>query len=236
VAHALHPFDQEKGTQVKLTLKEIVSRSATLSALPVVIALLLSGAISFSYNRFLKNNRDAVDHTFQVMSGIDSALLRLQDAETGQRGFIITGDEAYLAPFKSAEQELSEILVDLGRMVSDNADQQAKLANLQQLADGKLSELQETILTRKEEGLERARLKVVSSTGKETMDRIRSVAVAMRTTEHRLLEARLSSARWAEQIMVLVAVICVVLSLAGRLLAVLIKARMRESVPEERSG
>jgi len=41
------------------------------------------------------------------------------------------------------------------------------------------------------------------------MDRIRSVAAAMRTTEHRLLEARLSNARWAEQLMVLVAVICV---------------------------
>jgi CHASE3 domain sensor protein len=121
-------------------------------------------------------------------------------------------------------------------MVSDNADQQAKLANLQQLADGKLSELQETIQTRKQEGLEPTRLKVISSTGKETMDRIRSVAVAMRTTERRLLEARLSSARWAEQIMALVAVISVVLSLVGRLLAVLIKARMRESVPEQRSG
>jgi CHASE3 domain sensor protein len=221
---------------MKLMLKAILSRSAILSVLPVVIALLLSAVISFSYNRLLKNNRDAVDHTFEVMSGIDTALLRLQDAETGQRGFIITGDEAYLAPFKSAEQELSEVLADLGRMVSDNGDQQARLANLRQLAVGKLNELQETIVTRKEEGLEPARFKVISSTGKETMDRIRLIAATMRTTEHRLFEARLSSARWAEQIMVLVAVICVVLSLAGRILTVLVKARMRGSVQQKRSA
>jgi methyl-accepting chemotaxis protein len=213
---------------MKPVLKIFLSRNALLGALPVVVALLLSGFISFSYNLLLKNYRDAVDHTFQVMSGIDNVLLRLQDAETGQRGFIITGDEAYLAPFKSAEQELSDALAGLGRMVSDNADQQIEIANLQQLADGKLSELQETIVTRRNEGLEPARLKVISSTGKETMDRIRSVAGAMRTTEQRLLEARLSSARWAEQLMVLVAVICVALSLAARLIAILIQARTRD--------
>jgi methyl-accepting chemotaxis protein len=213
---------------MKPVLKIFLSRNALLGALPVVVALLLSGFISFSYNLLLKNYRDAVDHTFQVMSGIDNVLLRLQDAETGQRGFIITGDEAYLAPFKSAEQELSDALAGLGRMVSDNADQQIEIANLQQLADGKLSELQETIMTRRNEGLDPARLKVISSTGKETMDRIRSVAGAMRTTEHRLLEARLSSARWAEQSMVLVAVICVALSLAARIIAILIQARTKD--------
>ena len=179
---------------MKSILKAMLSRSALLGALPVVIALVLSGVISFSYNRLLKDYRDAVDHTFQVMSAIDNAVLRLQDAETGQRGFIIAGDEAYLAPFKSAEQELSRVLADLARLVSDNGGQQAQFANLRQLADGKLNELQETIATRMAAGLEPARLKVISSTGKETMDRIRSVASVMRTTEHGLLESRLSSA------------------------------------------
>jgi len=145
-------LDTERETEMKLALKVLLSRKALLGALPVVVALLLSGVISFSYNLLLKNYRDAVDHTFQVMSGIDNVLLRLQDAETGQRGFIITGDDAYLAPFKSAEQELSEALAGLGRLVSDNADQQIEIANLQQLADGKLSELQQTIMTRRNEG------------------------------------------------------------------------------------
>src|SRR6266478_2438738 len=148
---------------MKPVFKIFLTRNALLGALPVVVALLLSGFISFSYNLLLKNYRDAVDHTFQVMSGIDNVLLRLQDAETGQRGFIITGDEAYLAPFKSAELELSEVLAGLDRLVSDNADQQIEIANLQQLADGKLNELKETIMTRRKEGLEPARLKVISS-------------------------------------------------------------------------
>ena len=140
-------YAQEERT--KIMLKALISRSALVAALPVVMALLLSGVISFSYNRLLKDYRDAVDHTFEVISTIDNTLLRLQDTETGQRGFIITGDESYLAPFKSAERDLSEVLADLGRLISDNADQQAQIANLQQLAEGKLSELHETIAIRR---------------------------------------------------------------------------------------
>jgi CHASE3 domain sensor protein len=87
--------------RMKIMLKALMSRSALAGALPVAMALLLSGVISFSYNTLLKDYRDAVDHTFEVISTIDNALLRLNDAETGQRGFIITGDESYLAPFEA---------------------------------------------------------------------------------------------------------------------------------------
>jgi len=212
---------------MKSTLSAMLTRSALIGALPVVIALMLSGVISFSYNRLLKDYRDDVDHTFQVMSAIDSALLQLQDAETGQRGFIITGDESYLAPFEAGRNKLVEVLSHLSGLVSDNAEQQARIENLQNLADGKLGELQDTIITRKQEGLEPARRKVIGSAGKETMDRIRSVAADMRTAETNLFEARLASARFAEQMMILVAIVCVALSLAGRFGAFLIQERQR---------
>jgi CHASE3 domain sensor protein len=60
------------------------------------------------------------------------------------------------------------------------------------------------------------------------MDRIRSVAAEMRTAEGILLDSRLSSARFAERMMIVVAVICVALSLAGRMLAFLIRVRMQD--------
>jgi methyl-accepting chemotaxis protein len=140
---------------MKSTLKAMLSRPALIGALPVVIALIFSGVISFSYNRLLKNYRDDVDHTFQVMSAIDNALLQLQDAETGQRGFIITGDESYLAPFETGRTKLFEVLSRLSELASDNTDQQARIESLQRLAEGKLNELEDTIITRKREGLER---------------------------------------------------------------------------------
>jgi CHASE3 domain sensor protein len=214
--------------KMKSTLKSMLSRPALIGALPVVIALMLSGVISFNYNRLLKDYRDDVDHTFQVMSAIDNALLQLRDAETGQRGFIITGDESYLAPFQAGRDKLDEVLSHLRGLVSDNADQQ-RIESLQHLADGKLRELQDTIGPRKQEGLEPARRKVIASTGKETMDRIRSVAADMRTAETGLFKARLASARFAEQMMILAAVVCVALSLAGRFAAFLLKSRAENS-------
>src|SRR6202162_5628141 len=129
---------------MKSRLRAMLSRSALIGALPVVIALMLSGIISFSYNRLLNDYRDDVDHTFQVMSAIDNALLQLQDAETGQRGFIITGDESYLAPFEAGRTKLSEFLERLSGLASDNAGQQARIEGLRRLADDKLNELEDT--------------------------------------------------------------------------------------------
>lgn len=206
-------------------LKAMFTRSALLGALPVVVALMLSGVISFSYNRLLRDYRSSVEHTFQAMAAIDNVLLSLQDAETGQRGFIITGDDAYLAPFQTGAGLVSRALADLDRLVSDNTAQQSRVDSVRRLADAKLAELEDTIATRKAGGFEAARGKVAGNAGKETMDRIRDFAATMRDAETRLLESRVADARFAERMMILVAALCVALSLAGRLAAFLISKR-----------
>jgi CHASE3 domain sensor protein len=115
----------------------------------------------------------------------------------------------------------------LGTLVADNAGQKARTAQLRDLADAKFTELNETIDTRKTAGLEAARIKVLDSTGKQTMDKIRELAADMRSAENELLEARLASARLAERLMIFVAVICVALSLLGRLVAFLVSSRLQ---------
>lgn len=207
----------------------LLTRSALASAIPVVVALLLSGAISFSYNRLLKEYRDAVDHTFMVLSAIDTALLRLQDAETGQRGFIITGNDSYLAPFQAGQSDIPKVLTDLGDLVADNPTHQPQIATLRQLTETKLRELQDTIAIRRADGFEPARAMIVGNSGKETMDRIREVAAQMRATERQLFDLRVASARRAERLMIGVAVICVALSLFGRMLAAMMRSRIEPS-------
>jgi methyl-accepting chemotaxis protein len=121
------------------------SRAKLIGAAPIVAAMILSGVVSFGYNYLLKESAKAVDHTFLVLSKIDATLLRLQDAETGQRGFIITGEDAYLAPFFEAEGQIVSELSDLDGLVSDNSEQQSRLHNLRQFADAKFDELKQTI-------------------------------------------------------------------------------------------
>jgi CHASE3 domain sensor protein len=55
--------------------------------------MLCGGYLSYRYNILLRENRDLVVHTYQVINAINGLLIRLEDAETGQRGYIITGDE-----------------------------------------------------------------------------------------------------------------------------------------------
>jgi methyl-accepting chemotaxis protein len=202
------------------------AREKLIGAIPIVAAMILSGAVSFGYNRLLKESGNAVDHTFLVLSKIDATLLRLQDAETGQRGFIITGDNAYLAPFVAAEDQILEGLSDLAGLISDNAEQKARIATLRNLADSKFEELKQTIEARRSDGFEAARLLIVRSSGKEMMDRMRSITGEMREKEHDLLDARLRHLHWAEGLMIVVAAIGVVLSLGGRFIASLVRGRM----------
>jgi methyl-accepting chemotaxis protein len=204
-----------------------LSRARLLGATPVVAVMILSGAVSFGYNHMLRGSAKAVDHTFLVLSKIDATLLRLQDAETGQRGFIITGTDDYLAPFVAAEDQAFRELSDLDGLISDNAEQKSRIATLRKLVDAKFEELRQTIEARRRDGFKTARLSVVGSSGKELMDRMRSITGEMREKEHGLLEARLARLHWAEGLMLFVAAIGIAVPLGGRLLASLLRDRMK---------
>lgn len=123
-----------------------------------------------------------------MLSKIDATLLRLQDAETGQRGFIITGEDAYLAPLFAAEDQIVRELSELDGLISDNAEQKARIATLQGSASAKFNELNVAIETRRAEGFESAKRFVLRSSGKDMMDRIRSITGEMREKERGLLD------------------------------------------------
>jgi methyl-accepting chemotaxis protein len=213
-------------TRNLISIPSRFSRATLISSIPVAGAIVLSGFVSYGYNFLLKESGGAVDHTFLVLSKIDSTLLRLQDAETGQRGFIITGDSDYLAPFIAAEEQIFKEISDLEKLVSDNAEQKSRTLGLQQLANAKFNELKETIEVRRRDGIEAARLSVIRSSGKEVMDRMRSITGEMRDKERALLETRLTALHWAEGLILLVAAIGFVLSLGGRFVASLVRGRI----------
>lgn len=212
-----------------------ISKSAIVTAAPIVVALVLSGLISFSYNWKLKTYRDAADHTFRTIAGIDGLLLKLQDAETGQRGFIITGSADYLAPFEVGRRDLEDTMARLRSLMADNSAQTARLERLDILAKEKLAELSETIAIRDKDGFEPARDRVAANVGKRTMDEIRTVNGEIRRAEELLLEERVGNAKFAERMMIVVAVICVLLSILGRLLTRLLRGRAITAI-DPRSG
>ena len=71
------------------------------------IVLLTIGLIGYlSTQRLIENDR-RVSHTHQVRRDLSELLSELKDAETGQRGFLITGIESFLTPYNGAVEQIS---------------------------------------------------------------------------------------------------------------------------------
>jgi methyl-accepting chemotaxis protein len=155
-------------------------------------ALTVIGWISYRSTTGLIETAGLVDHSHQVLENLDQLLSTLKDAETGQRGYIITGEDSYLDPYNAAIGESDQILNKVKELTSDNPKQQSKLDTLEPLIKDKFAELQETIDLRKDpaKGFEAARQVVMTDKGKEAMDNIRKVIGEMEDEEHGLLKQR----------------------------------------------
>ncbi len=128
--------------------------------------------------------------SFEVRGVLADTAARLVDAETGQRGFLLTGDETYLEPYRGAIRNVDHLIADLRNFTADNPNQQRHILELGPLIEKKLAELQRTIDLRKKEGLAAANAVVLTGEGKQWMDQIRGVLGHMQEEENRIRELR----------------------------------------------
>jgi PAS domain S-box-containing protein len=136
-----------------------------------------------------------VTHTYQVMNSAESLRSLLEGAETGERGFLLTGEERYLEPYHSAVAALPHGLKELKDLTSDNPLQQARCNELIQLTDERLSLLKQGIELRRASGADAALAIVRSGRGGQVMDKLRSTLDAVIHEEHSLLLVRTAQAR-----------------------------------------
>ena len=155
-----------------------------------LVAMIVVGAVSYDSTTKLIESAEWVRHTHEVLNGLDEVLSAFKDAETGQRGYIITGEARYLEPYEGARDAVDQKLKRLRELTSDNPNQQQRLTALEPLVSSKFTELQETIDIRKQEGFGPAEKVVVTDKGKNAMDSIRKVVGAMVEEETALLGKR----------------------------------------------
>ncbi|PWB90753.1 histidine kinase [Methylocystis sp. MitZ-2018] len=135
-----------------------------------------------------------VEHTLYVRTALLQTLSTLQDAETGQRGFLLTGDEFFLEPFRNADRTIGERLGALERTILDNEVQMQRLKRLRSVVADRLAALQKRIQERgaMPDATLADRLKV----GKRLMDEARGIIAEMLADEERLLTTRNAEMRW----------------------------------------
>ncbi len=119
--------------------------------------------------------REEVAHTRIEVDALQSYLTAVEDAETGQRGFLLTGNETYLAPYSVAKNEIADRLARLAELTKDDADCVRLTQQLKTLTSAKFTELALTIQKRRDAGLQAALAIVNTDQGNDQMDAIRTV-------------------------------------------------------------
>jgi signal transduction histidine kinase len=142
-----------------------------------------------------KHTVERVNHTEKVLVAIDDVVQTVTYAETGQRGYLLTGEEDYLRPFDRAERDAPGKLVALRSLLSDDV---AHLDQLQKLVQDKLSELRQTVELRKLGKTDEAMRIVISNRGLLAMEDILALSQGMINDEEARLSERLRASVWSE--------------------------------------
>ncbi|HVR84453.1 MAG TPA: methyl-accepting chemotaxis protein [Planctomycetota bacterium] len=169
-----------------------VGRKIGLGYAVAVLFLAVIGWIAFWNTSELIVLRTQRTHSYNILSALDALKILLLDAETGQRGYLLTGEERYLEPFHSATVEIESIQKRLGELAQDIPSQERRTEALKPLVSEKLGELNDTIRLRKDKdkGFELALQEVKTDKGKKSMDEIRRILGDMNQEERNTLKLR----------------------------------------------
>ncbi len=158
-----------------------------------IVAVLAVALIAiFTYRSVMTQSIAAtrVTQTLNAIQQLEALLSNLKDAETGQRGFLLTGEEPYLEPYTNGRAALSGAFVTLRQQLADDPSQQRRTDALEQLAAERIAIIDETIVLRRAGNTAGALSLVRSDRGKAAMDRIRALVAEMETVERAVLGAR----------------------------------------------
>jgi signal transduction histidine kinase len=188
-------------------------RVAGLLALAIVL-LLASNAATFVMIKRTASFNDEVETAQLLRRQTRTVVIRLIDTETGQRGFLLTGDTEYLEINNEASLELPVLLDELTELSRGDADIEPRVQHLRELAEAKESELERTIVMARSGRLGQALGIVRSNEGKATMDAFREEATSIDEILQTRMQFRTRQSEWASGITVLANALGAVLILA----------------------
>lgn len=163
--------------------------------LATVVIISLNAWVALRSLNVLLNEEDWVRHTWQVINQVEVIMSLEKDAESGSRGFLITGDNEYLAPYTQALQDLPLQIDRLMQLSSDNPAQQERIQEMRAVTEQRISLLQQGINLRRNGRSDSLHALVVSGTGRVQMEHLQRIADAMDQEEQRLLDIRIAQTK-----------------------------------------
>ncbi len=164
-------------------------------ALGAVILLLVGSGIAGSYfTQQLRSHTNLVEESHKLLINLENIESMLQSAESGQRGYILTGEEAFSDRFRKTVPRINGQLSELLLLKKISPLEPFKLTALKAQVEQKVAELNTTIDVRRNEGFAAAQLLFSNNLEKDTMDSIHSSMSDMRAMEMRSMAEREAAA------------------------------------------
>lgn len=163
--------------------------------------MVLNSAYLFSSFQTARENERWLRHTYEVTNELELFISSVKDAETGMRGYLLTGDSSYLEPYYKGSTETWTHFRLLRQLTADNRAHQESLVNLQDVAQKRLQILSDSIKQvslAKESGSGVLSRKSTLNEGKATMEALRALVEEMKTEERRIHSIRAQESRDAQ--------------------------------------
>lgn len=166
-------------------------------AMVFTLMILIAGVMYQSINAMTETQK-WVNHTHKVKNEASDLLNKLLDMETGERGYVLTGKEAFLEPYVSGKASLGTAMAELQELVADNPSQVATLKAIAALAEKWQQEVAQPVIETRREMASGADLAEVTAviekgTGKTLLDAIRAKVAEFIAAEDSLLAERENS-------------------------------------------
>ncbi|MDB6060314.1 MAG: histidine kinase [Verrucomicrobiaceae bacterium] len=183
-------FDERTSFTARANSGMPLPPKAMVGFVAAIVAVILVAFFSYNASESRQTAAERMTHTFAVRDDLQALSSALTDAETGQRGFLLTGAERYLEPYENAKAALPIKLDSIAKLTSDNTEQQRRLASIRRTVAEKMAELAETIELRRTGATDDALAIVRTDRGKEAMARFRALLLEMDAEERHLLTTR----------------------------------------------
>ncbi|MBE9109319.1 response regulator [Nodosilinea sp. LEGE 07298] len=164
-----------------------------------LVILTLLGTVAYRTTTSLIRNAQREKTSYQVLGYLDELEAELANAETGQRGYLISGQAQYLEPYNQAVAEVDALYEALGQLTRDDPAIYNQLIELRPLIDARLNRLQEGIQRRNVGGFAAAQDFVLTDEGRQLMEQLRNQIAELRLEEEDLLEERAERSQLSAQ-------------------------------------
>ena len=176
-----------------------VNRWLLLAIVPLFLLLAVGGYLSVRFAADEREQQAWVVHTYQVIDRLQRVLVDVQEAEAGQRGYLLTRQDRFLTPYRSGVAKARQDLDVFQSLTTDNHVQQLRVRQLRELVEARFKALDTTLNAADETAVANPKMLAAMDEGRARMEQVRAGLSRGMAAESRLLATRVAARRHAEQ-------------------------------------